>query len=129
MVVPADPEEYGIYYAYTELWFDQPRDLWIAVGSDDQSTLWIDDQCVWISSDELKGWRIDEGLRKVHFKQGLNRIVYRPKGGDINTSFLLLDGVYTVSFDTTTTVSDTDPERIEVDVQFVPETILAATGK
>jgi hypothetical protein len=81
LIVPADPEEYGIYYAYTELWFDRPRDLWIAVGSDDKSTLWIDDRQVWISSDVLKGWHIDEGLRRVHFKQGLNRIVYRLENG------------------------------------------------
>jgi len=80
-VVPADPEEYGIYYAYTELWFDRDRDLWVAVGSDDKSTLWVEDQLVWMSSDQLKGWQIGEGLRYVHFKHGRNRILLRCENG------------------------------------------------
>ena len=81
MLVPNDPEEYAIYYGYTELWFDAPADLWIAIGSDDKSTVWIDDQLVWVSSDILKGWRIDEGLRKVHFTRGLNRVLFRLENG------------------------------------------------
>jgi hypothetical protein len=81
MLVPNNPEEYAIYYGYTELWFDDPADLWIAIGSDDKSTLWIEDQLVWVSSDVLKGWHIDEGLRKVHFKKGLNRVLFRLENG------------------------------------------------
>ncbi len=81
MLVPNDPEEYAIYYGYTELWFDAPADLWIAIGSDDKSTLWIEDQLVWVSSDVLKGWRIDEGLRRVHFKKGVNRVLFRLENG------------------------------------------------
>ena len=80
-VNPADMEEYAIYYAYTELRFDQPRDLWIAVGSDDKSALWINDQPVWISASAHKDWRPDEGLRKVHFNAGVNRILYRIENG------------------------------------------------
>jgi hypothetical protein len=80
-VVPNIPEEYAIYYAYTELWFEQPMDLWIAIGSDDKSTLWIEDQLVWMSSDVLKGWQIGEGLRYVHFKKGRNRILLRIENG------------------------------------------------
>jgi hypothetical protein len=61
-VVPANAEEYGIYYAYTEIWMDEARDLWVAVGSDDKSTLWVEDQLVWMSGDHLKGWQIGEGI-------------------------------------------------------------------
>lgn len=64
---------------------------------------------------------------QAELDETFNRIVYRPKGGDINTSHLLQDGVYTVSFGTTSGNSDTDPERLEIDVQFVPQTILAST--
>lgn len=80
-VVPNIPEEYAIYYAYTELWFEQPMDLWVAIGSDDKSTLWIEDQLIWMSSDVLKGWQIGEGLRYVHFKKGRNRILLRIENG------------------------------------------------
>lgn len=88
---PADAEEYSIYYAYTELHFDQACDLLIAVGSDDNSRIWINDHLVWMSSRELKGWRVDEGFRKVHFKTGINRILYRVENGwrSVLFSFLI----------------------------------------
>lgn len=88
-LVPNIPEEYAIYYGYTELWFEEPADLWIALGSDDKSTLWIEDQLVWVSSDILKGWRIDEGLRKIHFKQGRNRVLFRLENGWRGVGFSL----------------------------------------
>jgi len=81
MIRPANEQEYGIYFAYTELYFDQPMDLWIAVGSDDNSRLWIEDQLVWMSRRQLKPWRIDEGFRKVHFKKGINKVLCRVENG------------------------------------------------
>jgi hypothetical protein len=90
MVLPPDPQEYAIYYAYTELWFEKPMDLWIAVGSDDKSSLWVEDQPVWVSSNRLKGWQIAEGLRKVHFKRGRNRILYRIENGWRHVAWSLL---------------------------------------
>ena len=81
MLLPAQAAEYAIYYAYTELWFDEPRDLWIAIGSDDASTIWIEGQMVWRSRDDLKSWNAGEGLRRVHFKKGLNRVLYRVENG------------------------------------------------
>lgn len=88
-VVPADPEEYGIYYAYTELWFDRPMDLWVTIGSDDRGEIWLNDLPIWISSDKLKGWRINEGLRKVSFQAGRNRILYRIENGWRGVEFSL----------------------------------------
>jgi hypothetical protein len=81
MVLPPEPQEYAIYYAYTELWFEQPMDLWVAVGSDDKSHLWVEDQPVWVSGNQLKAWQIAEGMRKVHFRKGRNRILYRIENG------------------------------------------------
>jgi hypothetical protein len=78
---PPVERPYAIYYAYTTLWFDQPREMWIAVGSDDYSKLWINDLPVWASGPAQKVWRPDEGYRKVYFKQGLNRILYRVENG------------------------------------------------
>lgn len=87
--VPLHDEEYAIYYAYTELWFDEAVDLWIAIGSDDKANVWINNLPVWVSSDQLKVWRIDEGLRKVHFQKGVNKILYRVENGWKATSFSL----------------------------------------
>ncbi len=88
-VVPPNPVEYGIWYAYTELAFEQDCDLWIAVGSDDRSDLWINDVKVWSSSDNLKPWSIGEGLRRVHFKKGRNRVLYRIENGWHEIAFSL----------------------------------------
>jgi hypothetical protein len=82
--------EYVIYYAYTELWFEKECDLWVAIGSDDFSKVWIEDQLVWSSGKNLKAWRLNEGLRKVHFKQGINRVLYRVENGNSKTEFSLV---------------------------------------
>ena len=81
LIVPDNVVEYGIWYAYTELHFDEAIDTWIAVGSDDRSDIWINGMKVWSSSDSLKSWRIGEGLRRVHFQKGINRILYRIENG------------------------------------------------
>ena len=82
-LVPADPQEYAVYYAYTELWFDQAQELEIAVGSDDAGKLWVNDKIVWQSSDALKPWRQAEEMVKVQFQKGRNRILYRVENGII----------------------------------------------
>ena len=88
-VVPANPEEYGIWYAYTEIYMDRPAELWLAMGSDDKSNVWLNDMPVWISGDKLKGWKMDEGFRKVRFNAGRNRILYRVENGHIGVAFSL----------------------------------------
>ncbi|MGJ8642111.1 MAG: hypothetical protein ACSHX9_01780 [Luteolibacter sp.] len=83
-VTPIQPgvnQEYSIYYAYTELWFEDEKETWIAVGSDDNSKLKINDLPVWVSGRELKIWKADEGYRKVFFKKGLNRVLMRVENG------------------------------------------------
>lgn len=87
--VPLHDEEYAIYYAYTELWFEEAVDLWITIGSDDKANVWINNLPVWISGDQLKVWRINEGLRKVHFQKGVNKILYRVENGWHGTAFSL----------------------------------------
>ncbi len=87
---PPLEEPYKIYYAYTTLWFDEERDLWLAVGSDDFSKLWINDLLVWASGPMHKSWRPDEGFRRVHFKKGLNRLLYRIENGQHACMFSLM---------------------------------------
>lgn len=81
MCVPLHEEDYAIYYAYTELWFDEAVDLWITIGSDDKANVWINNLPVWISGDQLKVWRVNEGMRKVHFQKGVNKVLYRVENG------------------------------------------------
>lgn len=89
-----DAGDYTIFYGFTELYFEEASDLWIAVGSDDRSDLWINGMPVWHSSNQLKSWRIDEGYRKVHFKKGINKILFRLENGWHSMGFSLLINTY-----------------------------------
>jgi hypothetical protein len=84
---------YTIYYAYAELHFEQDCDRWLAIGSDDYSKIWINGQPVWSSVKDAKAWKADEGYRKVHFKAGVNRVLYRVENGNDRTEFSLLIGM------------------------------------
>ncbi|MDF3057643.1 MAG: hypothetical protein K0R17_1858 [Rariglobus sp.] len=87
MIRPPGIGDYEIYYGYTELWFDEPADLWVAIGSDDQSKVWINDLLIWKSGDAHKSWVANEGLRKVHFRKGINRVLYRLENGQNSGGF------------------------------------------
>ena len=80
-VVPFTAEEYGIWYAYAEVFSDVACDRWIAVGSDDRSDIWVNDVPVWGSSNKLKQWRVDEGYRRIRLNKGRNRILARVENG------------------------------------------------
>jgi len=89
------PWRYGqtIYYAYTEIWSNEQRDLWVALGSDDNSRVWLNDQLIFKSSYHLKPWRPDEAYRKVTLRKGINRILYRVENGSNITEFSFIIGV------------------------------------
>ena len=87
---PPDEQPYAIYYAFTTLWFDEERDAWIAVGSDDFSKLWINGLPVWASGLIQKTWKPNEGYRKVHFRRGLNRLLYRVENGQAACMYSLM---------------------------------------
>ena len=88
-LVPDKSEEYAIYYAYAEVFFDEECDRWIAIGSDDRSDVWINGFHVWGSSNKLKGWKLNEDYRRVHFQKGRNRILLRCENGHWNVGWSL----------------------------------------
>ncbi|HCE42487.1 MAG TPA: hypothetical protein DET40_02945 [Lentisphaeria bacterium] len=81
LLAPARQKEYAIYYFSTEMYSDEARDIWLLIGSDDQSKLWINGQLVWKSADIQKTWNIDEGYRKVRLAKGVNKILVRLENG------------------------------------------------
>ena len=87
MITPPGLSEFEIYYAYTELWLDEAADLWVAIGSDDQSKVWLNGQMIWKSADYYKPWVANEGLRKVHFDKGINRVLLRLENGHLSGCF------------------------------------------
>ena len=87
---PPGQEEYAIYYAYTQFYVDQAMDLWISMGADDFAKVWIEDHLVWVSGRHEKAWQVNEGLRKVYFKKGPNRILVRIENGWRGMGFSIL---------------------------------------
>ena len=89
-LIPPTAEEYGIWYAYTEVYSDAERDVLVALGTDDRGTLKINGVPVWISSKRLKGWDVDEVWRKIHLREGINRILYRVENGWLHIGFSMV---------------------------------------
>ncbi|MCF7673773.1 MAG: hypothetical protein K9N23_00235 [Akkermansiaceae bacterium] len=77
-------------YAYTELYFDEPATMIVAIGTDDSGKLWINDREIW--HDEGWSWyHIDEHIEAFNFRQGWNRIVVRiDNNGGAATGFSFL---------------------------------------
>jgi hypothetical protein len=84
------PNETGnaIYYAYTELHFDQDRDILLAIGIDDASKVWINDDIIW--NHRVNSWKIGTSLRKVTFKKGYNTVLIRMENGGPLMDFSLV---------------------------------------
>ncbi|MAX25176.1 MAG: hypothetical protein CMJ19_11800 [Phycisphaeraceae bacterium] len=88
-VVPPNERSNAVYYAYTEVHFDQNTDMLLAVASDDSSKLWINDLVVWDDKTH-SDWRIGEGSRKVFFKKGYNKLLLRLENRGSETEFSVL---------------------------------------
>lgn len=86
-VIPYGWEPWKIYYFYTELFFEEEAEVWLAIGSDDRSDLWINDLPVWHSSNQHKNWRPGEGFRKVYFRKGRNKVLVRLENGHLGLGF------------------------------------------
>jgi hypothetical protein len=96
-LVPPDDEPYAVYYGYTEVMMDRERDLWVSFGSDDESKVWLNDALVWESGTGFKlwynsggyrslpsymrDWNLTENRRRLHFRKGRNRLLFRLENG------------------------------------------------
>lgn len=80
------------YYAYTELYFDEPTTMLVAIGTDDNGRVWINGKDVW--QDRGSSWyNIDEHLTSFGFRQGWNTVLIRLEnagGGPAGFSFLII---------------------------------------
>lgn len=87
----------SVYFVYSEVWFDQAADIWVAFGSDDGARFWVNDVFVFESANTRHSWAPTEGFRRVHFKQGLNKIRGRVESapGTCNFSVILLPSLNT----------------------------------
>ena len=100
--IPPDRAEDAVYYAWTEVRVDHDTAVWLDIGADDDSKLWVNDELVWISSDEDKAWYhrpfyelgpqiaaddLVEGRRRVVLHAGRNTLLFKLYNG-IDLMFL-----------------------------------------
>jgi hypothetical protein len=84
---PEDNDRYAIWYAYTEIYSDRDQDLWCSFGSDDYSKVWVEGKLVYASGKQVKPWAPNQDYRKVHFKNGHNRMLVKLENAGGTTGF------------------------------------------
>lgn len=96
-LIPPNPVAKGVYYGYTEIRSDTERDVWLALGADDDAKLWVNDRLVWTSGTAFKPWynaggfsvrrddiasaNLIEERRLVHLKRGRNTVLFKLYNG------------------------------------------------
>ncbi|MBI3285772.1 MAG: hypothetical protein HYZ65_13120 [Burkholderiales bacterium] len=95
-LVPPLRDQNAVYYGYAEVYMEQERDLWVAIGGDDDSKLWFNQKLIWTSGNEDKPWyhthvrnlhssiaqlNLTEGQRKLHFNKGRNTFLFKLYNG------------------------------------------------
>ena len=100
--IPPDRAENAVYYAWTEVRVDRDTAVWLDIGADDDSKLWVNDTLAWVSGDEDKAWyhrpfyQLDpqvaaydlvEGRRRVVLHAGRNTLLFKLYNG-IDLMFL-----------------------------------------
>lgn len=70
----------AVYYAFTEIYSDETREMLLAAASDDRAKIWLNDQVVWEDPAE-SAWAMGEAYRKVTFQKGYNRLLVRIENG------------------------------------------------
>ena len=99
---PISPAEDAVFYAWTKLRVDRDTTVWLDIGADDDSRLWLNDTLVWASGDQDKAWYhrpfhalgpaiaaydLVEGRRRVTLHAGRNTLLFKLYNG-IDLMFL-----------------------------------------
>jgi hypothetical protein len=94
--VPQPRAENSVYFAYTEIRVDDTQEVWLEIGADDDSKLWLNDDLVWTGTSGNKPWyrqpfyslkddmqrlNLVEGRRRVLLKAGRNRLLFKLYNG------------------------------------------------
>jgi hypothetical protein len=104
-LVPHPRRENATYYATTEVHSPDDREVWLDIGADDDSRLWLNDQLVWDSGPGDKPWyhrpfyTLGPALRHAGLAEGSVRVRLRP--GPNRLLFKLVNGIDLMFFSVT----------------------------
>lgn len=79
----------ALYFAYTEVFFEQEMTMNLAIASDDAARIRVNGQIVFEDTG-LSPYAISEQVRRVKFKKGINKILVRLVNGPGPCRFSLL---------------------------------------
>ncbi|MEO5688510.1 MAG: hypothetical protein ABIR54_14225 [Burkholderiaceae bacterium] len=100
--IPPDRAEDAVFYAWTQVRVERDTVVWLDIGADDDSKLWVNDSLVWVSGDADKAWYhrpftrlgvqigtydLVEGRRRVVLHAGSNTLLFKLYNG-IDLMFL-----------------------------------------
>ncbi len=88
-IQPPRPTHSATYYAYTEVYSDRTREMLVAVASDDMAKVWLNGDVIWTDLGQ-SGWNLNEGFRRVVFKEGFNTVLVRFENGPTYVAFSVL---------------------------------------
>jgi hypothetical protein len=91
--IPHHPDEWCIWYAYTEIWSEVEQDKFCIFGSDDFGQCWVDGKLAFTSGVTPHPWVPDRGHAKVRFRAGFNPVLFKLENTWGRTGFSLC--VYT----------------------------------
>jgi hypothetical protein len=92
-VVPPQPRDASIYYAWTEIHSDAEREVTMLMGADDYGKLWLNGKHVWSSGKTPHPWIPDRGVLKVKLNQGVNRLLFKLENAWGRTGFSVVVGL------------------------------------
>lgn len=77
MIAPIRPDNYAVWYFYTEIYSEEANDYLVAFGSDDYSRAWLNGEPVWTSGETPHHWIPDRGYRTLHLRPGYNTLLVK----------------------------------------------------
>ncbi|MBL8513509.1 MAG: hypothetical protein JNJ55_05925 [Betaproteobacteria bacterium] len=101
-IVPEPFAENSVFYAVTDVFSDIDRDVWLDIGADDDTKLWVNDKLVWTHGTGTKPWyqqaftrmhaelaryALVEATQRVHLRKGANRLMLKHYNGCCLTFF------------------------------------------
>lgn len=88
-ITPPNEQKRSTYYAFTEVYFEEPARMLVAIATDDAARMWVNDKLVWEDQGQ-SAWNLDEGFRVIDFKQGFNKILARIENSPTLCEFSVL---------------------------------------
>lgn len=88
-ITPPNEKARSTYYAYTEVYFDEPAKMLVAIATDDAARMWVNNQLVW-QDEGLSGWNLNEGFRVIEFQKGFNKFLVRIENSPVLCEFSVL---------------------------------------